>query len=80
MNIKLKLFSHLKYRLGKELLMVEVSDQINVREVRSKIQMLGGAKISSIPFRIAVNGNFVGDDYVIKETDDIALIPPVQGG
>jgi len=29
---------------------------------------------------IAVNKNYAADDIVLKETDEIVLIPPVSGG
>ena len=31
-------------------------------------------------FRIAVNQDFVGDDHVLQDRDEVALIPPVAGG
>lgn len=31
-------------------------------------------------FMIAVNENYEHDDYVIKEQDVLAIIPPVSGG
>jgi len=80
MNIKIKLFSHLRYRLRTEILVIEVTDQITIREMKLKIYKLGGSNIRNIPFRVAVNGNFVNDDYLIEGSDEIALIPPVQGG
>jgi molybdopterin synthase catalytic subunit len=30
--------------------------------------------------RIAVNQEFVGDDFVLHDGDEVALIPPVSGG
>ena len=29
---------------------------------------------------IAVNQNYAGDEAILKETDEIVLIPPVSGG
>jgi sulfur-carrier protein len=29
---------------------------------------------------IAVNQNYAGDEVILSETDEIALIPPVSGG
>jgi molybdopterin synthase catalytic subunit len=31
-------------------------------------------------FRVAVNQDFVGDDHVLREGDELVLIPPVAGG
>lgn len=30
--------------------------------------------------RIAVNNEYVGEDYLLKDADEVALIPPVSGG
>ena len=30
--------------------------------------------------RVAVNQEFVGNDYVLHDGDEVALIPPVSGG
>ena len=35
-------------------------------------------KLSSLA--IAVNSNYVGDDFLLSKNDEIALIPPVSGG
>ena len=80
MDIQIKLFSHLKYKLGKDVFRLEVQHRITAGEIKFKIYELGGPHISNIPFRVAVNGNFVHDDYIIQDLDQIALIPPVQGG
>jgi len=80
MKSEIKLFSHLRYKLGKDILLVEVLDRMTVRDLKLRIKQLGGSKILNIPFRVAVNGNFVTDDFKIEEADEIALIPPVQGG
>ena len=31
-------------------------------------------------FNVAVNAEYMGDDTVLKESDEIAIIPPVSGG
>ncbi|PIB34601.1 molybdopterin converting factor subunit 1 [Reichenbachiella sp. 5M10] len=36
------------------------------------------AKLSSM--LVAVNESYVPDDYVVKEGDELAIIPPVSGG
>jgi len=37
-------------------------------------------RLDSIPFRIALNKNFVSGDHPLNNDDELALIPPVQGG
>ena len=80
MNVKIKLFSHLKYKLHAEYISIEVSDQATIAEVRIKIREFGGSGIADIPYRVAVGSKFVDDSFKIGPDDIVALIPPVQGG
>ena len=79
-TIKVKLFSHLKYALQKSELAIECHEGSDAGTLAAKIREMGGAAVADIPFRIAVNQNFVDETQVLQEGDEVALIPPVQGG
>jgi molybdopterin converting factor subunit 1 len=36
--------------------------------------------LRAAPGMVAVNQNYVGQDYELREGDEVALIPPVSGG
>jgi molybdopterin converting factor subunit 1 len=36
--------------------------------------------IGAIKFRAAVNSEYVKDDYILHDGDQVAIIPPVSGG
>ena len=78
--IKVKLFSHLKYALTCDAIEIELSADDTTRELEEKIRLKGGSDIVSMPFRIALNHEFVSEPKKIHQDDEIALIPPVQGG
>ena len=78
--IKVKLFSHLRYILDAEELELKINKDISSEDLKEKIMAIGGDKIKGIPFRIAVNQEFISSPITIHPEDEIALIPPVQGG
>ena len=78
--IKVKLFSHLKYAFKMDELEIRFCQGDTTQDLESKVRQLGGQKIASIPFRIAVNHEFISEATELNESDEIALIPPVQGG
>jgi molybdopterin converting factor small subunit len=80
MKIRVRLFSHLKYKLNAEHIYLEFSGPATVAQLRTKMTDLGGPAIAGIPFRVAIGSKFVDDSSPIGPDDIIALIPPVQGG
>ncbi len=75
---KIMLFAQLKEDMGKSLMKVEVSGK-TVGELRVFLEE--ETPLGSLDgIMIAVNEEFVKDDWVIGEKDEIALIPPVSGG
>lgn len=59
---------------------VEVSKNTTARNTLDllKREFPDFEKLSSL--RLAVNESYVEDDFVIKEGDELVLIPPVSGG
>jgi len=78
--IKIKLFSHLRYLLNAEELELPIEHDISSDDLKKEILNIGGEKIKRIPFRMAVNHEFISTSIMIHPDDEIALIPPVQGG
>ncbi|MBD8004404.1 molybdopterin converting factor subunit 1 [Bacillus sp. Sa1BUA2] len=75
---KIMFFAQLKEEIGKGSIELEASGK-TVGELRSFLEKetpLGNLD----GIMIAVNEEFVRDDWIIEEKDNIALIPPVSGG
>ncbi|MCC6157624.1 MAG: MoaD/ThiS family protein [Deltaproteobacteria bacterium] len=80
MNIRLRCFSHIKYALGRDELTLELPDGSSAGDLIARVREMGGAALASIPVRAAVNQMYVDPVEVLHDGDEVALIPPVQGG
>ena len=79
-KVKVRLFSHLKYIMEKEELILHLEKGTMTDDLENRIKKMGGEKIEKIPYRIALNMEFIDGSVEIKDGDEIAFIPPVQGG
>ncbi len=80
MNIRLRCFSHIKYALGRDELTLEMPGGARVGDVVARVREMGGDALRSIPVRAAVNQEYVDEGAALADGDEVALIPPVQGG
>jgi len=79
MKYKLKTFGITRDILGDKEVSIEVSGN-SVSDLRAHLHT-HYPKISSLnSLFIAINNNYASDDTILKESDEIALIPPVSGG
>lgn len=83
--MKLLYFAWLRARIGCAEEEVELPPQ--VREVAGLLDWLksrgGGyaeALRDSSVIRVAVNREYVGNDHLLREGDEVAIFPPVTGG
>jgi molybdopterin converting factor subunit 1 len=83
MVLQVRLFAILRERAGRDNLEIEVAEGATVAEA---LRALGeeneplGAALEAMPVVMAVNRSYVGEDAVLSEGDELALIPPVSGG
>lgn len=80
MKIKLRLFAYLKEKVGMDERIVEVEKGATVGLVwdsfiRGQIPRQSGFRVC-----FAVNGEYVKEDEVLRDGDELAFIPPVSGG
>jgi len=81
MILRVLYFGILRERLGRKGEDVECSDGASVGELlsllaeRYSLFALGAGSI-----RVAVNREYVSNDYRLKAGDEVAVIPPVAGG
>jgi len=79
-RIAIKLFSHARYHFGKGEMFFDLPPGSTIADVRNLIRSAGDDNFQNIPFRIARNHKFAAEDEMIREGDELACIPPVQGG
>lgn len=81
MRIHVLYFAVFRERLGRDEEQIDVADGATVAQA---IDALGAqhADIAKLRgrFRVAVNQEFAVDEHVLREGDEVALIPPVAGG
>lgn len=79
-TVRVMLFSHLKYELGTRQLQMELPATSTTDDVETEIRARLTGSSSSIPIRIALNGKYITKPSFLQNNDEVALIPPVQGG
>jgi len=80
MQIELLLFGIVKDVIGKSSMELEVISDSSLAHFKAHL-IKKFPKLSDYKsFSIAVNEAYVDDNYLIKENDVIAIIPPVSGG
>lgn len=73
-------FSHVRDVLGERTLSITLPEPATTGDVLAHVRRLGGDRLGGLPMRIALNRDFVDEAAPLSEGDEIALIPPVQGG
>jgi molybdopterin synthase sulfur carrier subunit len=79
-KVKILLFSHLKYAIGKDCLVLSIPKGSTFADLENHLWKIVGNSMQMIPLRIARNAEFVDSHDQINDGDEVAFIPPVQGG
>ena len=79
MRVKVLLFAGLREKDGQGEVGLELEPGMTAREVPGRIF---GAEMAVPPrsLRYAVNQDYVPETQVLRDGDEVALIPPVAGG
>jgi len=81
MKVRVKFFAMLRERAGVADLSKEVAEGSTVGELWRQLQKdYPKLDVPGIRLLYAVNQNYVGPDYVLREQDEVVFIPPVSGG
>ena len=79
MKCRIKTFGIVRDILGSKELPIEIKGN-TVIDLRNNLAKQYPRLESLNSLFIAVNQNYAADEMAIKESDEIALIPPVSGG
>jgi molybdopterin converting factor subunit 1 len=81
MKIRLLLFASCRDAVGAKELDLTVKDAISAGALREELA-LRYPRLKPLKERllVAVNAEYVDDDAVLRDGDEVALIPPVSGG
>ncbi len=80
MKVNVKCFSQVQYALGQTELLVELENGSKASDLEKLIRIRAKGKLDDVSLRVAINKNYVNEDTELKDSDEVAFIPPVQGG
>ena len=80
MKITVKCFSRVKYALEADELFLELNPSQTTADVEDMVRERAGKKLEGVILRTAVNRKYVKDPQNLEDGDEVAFIPPVQGG
>lgn len=81
MKVKVKFFAILRERVGTGEITREIREGTTVGELWKSLKQ-EYPKLAPVEMRIlfAVNQEYVTQDYVLRERDEVVFVPPVSGG
>ncbi|MBA65631.1 MAG: hypothetical protein CMG55_07525 [Candidatus Marinimicrobia bacterium] len=79
-KVKLKCFSQVKYALGSNQLVFELEDGTSTDDLENIIRKKAEGKLDDVTLGIAINKKYIFNNTKLSDGDEIAFIPPVQGG
>ena len=79
-KVKLKCFSQVKYALGENEITYELREGTFTDDIEKMVRKNAKGKLDDVTLSIAVNKKYISKNIKLKDGDEIALIPPVQGG
>jgi molybdopterin converting factor subunit 1 len=80
MTINILTFGIARDIVGKSLLEFQTTEGVTVTVLKAQLLEKYPRFVSLTSLMIAVNAEYGQEDTIIKENDEIALIPPVAGG
>lgn len=80
MKITVKCFSQVRYALEKDELSLELGPGKTTKDVEDLVREHANKKLDGVLFRTAVNRIYIKEPQELKDGDEVAFIPPVQGG
>jgi molybdopterin converting factor small subunit len=79
-QVKVKCFSQVKYVLGKDEMSLALEPGTTSAELEKLVRNQAQGKLDKVTLRIAVNQKYIPVEIELKNGDEVAFIPPVQGG
>jgi molybdopterin converting factor small subunit len=79
-QVKVKCFSQVKYVFGKDEISLALEPGTTSAELEELVRNQAQGKLDKVTLRIAVNQKYIPVEIELKNGDEVAFIPPVQGG
>ena len=79
-KVTIKCFSQVKYALNQNELVLELKNGFRSSDLEKTIRIKAKGQLDNISLRIAINQKYITKNTELKDGDEVAFIPPVQGG
>ena len=79
MRVKVIFFARAYEIVGENEIEFEVEEGTNVSGLIVKLQSQFEGLLT-LQFRVAVNADYVENDYILHDKDEVVVIPPISGG
>lgn len=81
MRVSVRLFAGLRDAVGSRLVTVEVSEGASVAQLKLRLgEEYPAVRAMLDTAACAIDDEYVRSDELVREHDEVALIPPVSGG
>jgi molybdopterin synthase catalytic subunit len=80
MQVNVRLFASIREALGTNSVAVDVPEGTDVRSLIEQLRATYPQFATLPEAMVSVNYEYVRDDHPLRESDEVALIPPVSGG
>jgi molybdopterin converting factor subunit 1 len=78
--VEVKLFGSCREMIGKDKITLKLKNQMTIGDLRKKLLQLYPVLSRKIQFVVALNYEIVGEITPINKGDEVAILPPVNGG
>ena len=79
-KIRLKCFSQVKYALGKNEITFELENGTSTDDLKKIVRKKAEGKLNDVALSTALNKKYISKNTELEDGDEVAFIPPVQGG
>ena len=79
-KIRLKCFSQVKYALGKNEITFELENGTSTDDLEKIVRKKAEGKLNDVTLSTALNKKYISKNTELEDGDEVAFIPPVQGG
>ena len=80
MKVIVKCFSQVKYAVGTSELSLDLNSGATTADLETMIREKSAGALDDVTLRTAVNKQYVSKPIPLDDGDEVAFIPPVQGG
>jgi len=80
MKVLVKCFSQVKYAVGTSELVLDLNPGSTTADLEAVIREKSSGALDDVTLRTAVNKDYVSQPVMLDDGDEVAFIPPVQGG